>query len=157
MKCSHVMQTELPLDFISSRSVKYSHSSGFSNASTGEINLVFFDHAIVPPDEEDKRRTLLTWIFFCLFSDGDYDRTNVLSLASRPSGLFSWGTFYSSWGNFCWKFGIFVGNFKGTLIFNFLGMLTVPDGSFAELSFNSNRSCIKKETSWGLLNAVESL
>ena len=61
-------------------------------------------------------------------------------------GELLWGTFW-----------IFVGNFKGTLIFNFWGMLTVPDGSFAELSFNSNRSCIKKDPSWGLLNAVESL
>ena len=97
------MQTELPLDFISSRSVKYSHSSGFSNASTGEITLALFDHAIVPPDEEDKRRTLLTWIFFCLFSDGDYTRTNVLSLASRSSAYFV--------GNFL----VFVGNFCGEL------------------------------------------
>ena len=94
------MQTELPLDFISSRSVKYSHSSGFSNASTGEITLALFDHAIVPPDEEDKRRTLLTWIFFCLFSDGDYTRTNVLSLASRSRVLFRMELLPFVW-NFC--------------------------------------------------------
>ena len=68
------------------------------------------------------------------------------------------GELFALRGELLWgTFGIFVGNFKGTLIFNFWGMLTVPDGSFAELSFNSNRSCIKKDPSWGLLNAVESL
>tara|TARA_B100000214_G_C23556762_1_gene440988 strand:+ start:195 stop:371 length:177 start_codon:yes stop_codon:yes gene_type:complete len=52
------MKTELPLDFISSRSLKYFHSSGFSNASAEEIAPALFDHVIVPLDEKYKRRTL---------------------------------------------------------------------------------------------------
>ena len=90
------MQTELPLDLISSRSVKYSHSSGFSNASTGEMNLAFFDRAIVPRWKRQKRH----YAHFVPFvaCDRGYTNTNVLSLASRLSGQFSWGTFLISWG-----------------------------------------------------------
>ena len=66
------------------------------------------------------------------------------------------GELFALRGHLLWgTFGIFVGNFKGTLIFNFWGMLTVPDGSFAELSFNSNRSCIKKETSLLIKRIIE--
>ena len=94
------MQTEIPLDFISSRSVKYSHSYGFSNASTGEINLAFFAHAKAPPDQEDKRRTLLSWIFFCLFIKGGgvLEQMYYLWQVGRV-GCFRGGTF----GIFVWN------------------------------------------------------
>ena len=82
------MQTELPLDSISSRSVKYSHSSGFSNASAGEINLAFFDHAIVPPDGKDKKRHDAHFVPFVV-RDGDQTSTNVPIKARWSSYLFA--------------------------------------------------------------------
>jgi len=108
------------------------------------MNLAFFDHVIVPPMEKTKKAPCSLGASFAFVMGIKLIQIYYLCLLGQV--FIPWGTFW-----------IFVGNFKGTLIFNFLGMLTVPDGSFAELSFNSNRSCIKKETSWGLLNAVESL
>ena len=102
MKCSHVMQTELPLDFISSRSVKYSHSSGFSNASTGEMNLAFFDHAIVPPMEKTKKAPCSLGASFAFVMGIKLIQTYYFCLLGQV--FISWGTFCSSWGTF-------VGNF----------------------------------------------
>ena len=96
------MQTELPLDFISSRSVKYSHSSGFSNASTGEMNLAFFDHAIVPPMEKTKKAPCSLGASFAFVMGIKLIQTYYFCLLGQV--LISWGTFCSSWGTF-------VGNF----------------------------------------------
>ena len=69
LKCSQVIQTALPLEFISSRSVKQSHSSGSSNASTGPQLLVFQFNPWFSLRERQKR-ILLTWSFFCACERG---------------------------------------------------------------------------------------
>ena len=120
----------IPLDFISSKSVKYSHSYGFSSASAEEIAPALFDHTMVTLIKNTKEELCSLGSSLPQSAAGNtlepmYYHQRVVQVDCFALGAL---LFLGSFDFYCWD----------RLIF--------PDDLLSEFSADRNDLAFKKET-----------